>query len=255
MTRSSSSALEKALKIFDLFSEKKRFATVGEIASFLGQSRSSTYRYIETLKQLGFLSEGQPRGNYQLGLRFVELARLVRKNMSYLDLALPIMRRLAAETQETVVLTSLYQELWGIYVEQIESSHDLRISYERGKVVPLHAGASQKALLAHQGDEVVEKVINQVGLQQFTSNTYVDPKKLKKHLAEIRRLGYAISNEEANYGTRGVGAAVLDNNGKGILSLSVSGPAQRLSISYLESIAPLVVDAAKQLQKLLAREM
>src|ERR671937_737475 len=169
------------------------------------------------------------------------------------QVALPVLRRLARETDETALLTvpSSDRER-SVCLERVESSQPLRLSVEPGRRLPLHAGASQKALLAFLGEEEIERV-TAGSLEQLCRATFTDAKQLHANLAEIRQRGWAISFEETNVGVWGVAVPLLDERGMAVAALGLAGPSARLSldevVDHLEHLrdVAVVTGAAKGL--------
>lgn len=246
MPNNTISTIDRVLDVLDLFSEECPSITVATVAEKLGRPRSTAYRHIEVLKEAGLIEERGGGGVYRPGLKLLVLARLVRRNRTAMEVILAIMRQLAKETEESVVLTVPFG-LHGVYLEEIESPHALHLTHGRGSLAPLHAGASGKALLAFLGEETIEAVIKQ-GLHAYSPQTITDPDKLREHLAEIRSRGYAISTQEWHPHIRGIAAPVFGADGRVVASIGASGPSHRLSMPKLQAMAPLVLDAAKRVQ-------
>jgi DNA-binding IclR family transcriptional regulator len=70
---------------------------------------------------------------------------------------------------------------------------------------------------------------------------------LVAELARIRTRGYAIDDEELEAGLRCVGAPVRNYSGAVVASMSIAGPAFRLSRSRIPVLAEAVVEAADAL--------
>ena len=88
----------------------------------------------------------------------------------------------------------------------------LRLSLEIGRVVPLHAGATSKALLAFLGDEVLERLL-ETPLAPVARGTITDPEALRREIARVREQGWASSQEETNDSAWGVAEPVLSRDG------------------------------------------
>ena len=83
----------------------------------------------------------------------------------------------------------------------------------------------------------------------MTPRTICDSQKLKRHLAEIRAKGHAESWEEVYVGAVGVAAPILGFEGYAIASLAVSGPIQRMTPQRVATLAPMLMDAAKDVSR------
>ncbi len=241
--------LEKGLNILLLFDDKHPVMSVPDIASRLKLPESTTYRYVTTLKSYGLIEEDTKPGYYCLGLEVLRLAEVVRKRLSIVEIALPIMKNLLRETEETILLTTIFEQK-AICVERVESKHSLRLSFERGKVMFLHAGASAKILLAYLDDDQQDRIIKDIGLPRFTENTITDPEVLKADLKNIRKNGFAISSEEVDPGACAIAAPILNGRGKIIAGLSIAGPISRINGDKIDRFIDLVKRSAKKISKI-----
>ena len=63
----------------------------------------------------------------------------------------------------------------------------------------------------------------------MTSNTLLSVNEVQQQLSEVRRQGYAVDNEELEYGLVCLGVAIVDSTGKPVGAISVSGPVTRMT--------------------------
>jgi DNA-binding IclR family transcriptional regulator len=113
-----------------------------EISERLGVARSTGYRYLQSLVGSGFIEEC--RGGFQLGPRLFELARLARRGIGLSEIARPVMRELAAQAGESVLLTRRSGAAV-VCLEMEEATHPIRLSYERGHILPINAGPPHRS--------------------------------------------------------------------------------------------------------------
>jgi DNA-binding IclR family transcriptional regulator len=83
--------------------------------------------------------------------------------------------------------------------------------------------------------------------ERATSHTIPDAARLRKELAKIFRQGFALDDQEAVLGARCVAAPILDESGKILAALSVSGPITRISREKIPSFVTSVKNAAKDI--------
>ena len=228
---------DRTIRLLLLYDEGQAVLSAAEVAAKLGMSRSTTYRYLQSLRDAGLLEE-DPSG-FRLGPRIFHLARIARKGLGLSEVAAPVMRRLVKETGETVLLTRRSGNRV-VCLEREESSRNLRLSYERGHVLPVHAGASALVLLAWLDDAELDQALGSEPLERFTDNTTTDPQALRSRLGEIRRRGYVVTYGERDPGVVGVSAPVFGRSDQVIAGLSVVMPQQRLDAGRLEETVRLV---------------
>lgn len=203
---------DRAIDVLLLFDLSTPVLSAGEIGERLSMSRSTTYRYLQSLRASNLLEEDTARGGFRLGPRVFELARIARQGLGLSEIALPVMDDLCREIDETVLLTRRSGTMV-VCLERVETTHPIRVSYERGHLLPLHAGAPSKVLLAFEDPANID--VDALGeLQRFTENTITDPDALRAELVRIREQGYALSTGEVDAGVRGIAAPVFGADGK-----------------------------------------
>lgn len=217
---------EKTLDILELFNFETRTLTVSEIAEKLNQPQSSVYRHLRVLKEREYITENQD-GQYRLGYKFLKMARVVRSDNSLMKVARPEMEKLMEVTKETIIL-SVRSNYHAVCLEAIQSNHSINVSSEQGGIMPLHCGASSKVLLADMDEAFIDSMFEKGLVKKYLSNSLFEKKELMANLEEIRRTGYAYSDEEIDKGVVAYGIAIQDFNGRVIASLSVAGPRDRM---------------------------
>lgn len=207
-------------------------------------ARSTGYRYLKGLVGSGFLEECD--GGFRLGPQVFELARLARKSIGLSDIARPVIRELADAVGETVLLT---RRSGGAVVclELEEAAVPVRISYERGHVLPVNAGAAAEVLLAWASDREITEVLAAVPLVRFTSRTITDQGKLRARLREIRGNGYAISRGELDEDILGIAAPVRQPDGSAAAAVSVAALRFRVPDDNVPRITAAVRAAADRI--------
>ncbi len=175
------------------------------------------------------------------------MQRPVLQHLPVRAAALPVIRDLAAQSGETVVLTVRRGD-FGVAVESIESSEPVRVAPAPGESVPLHVGAPMKAILAFLPEAEIEQYLRRK-LERYTPRTIGDPRKLRRHLAEIRGKGYAESWEEVYSGAVGVAAPIFGFDGYAVASLAVAGPIHRMTSQRVSGLAQIVTAAGKDVSR------
>ncbi len=98
-------SVERAVRLLGFFSSEEPELTLPELTKRLGTSRATTHRYAMALRRVGLLRYDAAGGIYSLGPRIVELAATALSGLRIIRIAGPHMERLAAELNETVVLS------------------------------------------------------------------------------------------------------------------------------------------------------
>ncbi|QCX28129.1 IclR family transcriptional regulator [Nocardioides jishulii] len=146
---SGASSSRKLLHTLLCFTEQRPTWTVADLANELGLATTSAYRYVGLLREVGLLDSAPGTGNtYRVTDLVLGLARACEAAQPPLaEVALPVMTRLRDEIGETVLVarrggTSAY------CVERVESMHPVRLQFDPGQAMDLHAGSLSRVLLS-----------------------------------------------------------------------------------------------------------
>lgn len=234
--------LEKTLRVLDLFTVEHPSWSVSEVARELEMPTATTHRIIRALEGRSYLTRIDSR--YRLGFAAVDLGRRAMASVDLRSRLAPVLRSLSRATGETVLL-NVYDETnhGSLCIDRIEATHDLRLTIQIGRVTPIHAGASAKALLAFLDEPTIAEALAQP-MEKLAPGTIIGTGELRKDLARIRRRGWASSYEENNAGAWGLAAPILVN-GQPVASVGLAAPAARYSKSAVRDLARLVVSAAR----------
>ncbi|MFT3797136.1 IclR family transcriptional regulator [Microbacterium sp.] len=246
--RERNSTADRALNVLQMFTEERPEISAIEVAESLGVARSTAYRYLQTLVQADFLSENG-RGGFRLGLHIVELSRIARKGYGLSDLSIPVMRELAERFHQTVLLT---KRMGGsvICLEREEAQAQyVRLSYERGSVLDINAGASAIVLLAGETEEEVRRILADAPLRRFTEHTMTTPDAIIERLARIREEGYAVSAGEVDPTAMGIAAPISRPDGTALAALSVVLIRSLVDDDQVAEITRRVIEAAAHLSE------
>ncbi len=243
-------SLQKGIDMLFLFTKDRTSMTVEEIARAIKMPIPSAYRFIATLKERGLLEKDPRTGRYSLGLRLFKLEEAVRRKLNLEAVAVPLLKELAQVTGETVQLTVLNEDR-GICIFVEESTSPLRIAPEKGRSLPLHAGASVQVILAFL-PEAAQNRFYRRRMEKFTDRSITNPTALKKRLADIRRQGYAETSGEVYLGSVGIAAPIFNGAQRIIASVAVSGPEQRMDQKKREFTRNEVLQVAAKISEVLS---
>ena len=201
-------SVKKAFEILGALSSSKEGLGVSEIARDLKMAKSTVHGMTSTLEELGAVMRDPQTKRYRLGLTLFELGRLVYSQIDLKTLARPIMEELMEKTQASVFLGISNWDHVTI-LDIVESRQDLKITAPIGTTIPLFAGAVGKVFLASMKEEQTEKIIRSKGLTRFTENTIVDTELYYQELRHVRKMGYAVDDEEYILGVRAVASPIV----------------------------------------------
>jgi DNA-binding IclR family transcriptional regulator len=233
----------RVLALMLAFSADKNTLTARDLAAATGIALPSVYRYITLLRETGLLA-GDERGSYRLSARLIGLARAAEAAESIIDIADPVMRALAAETGETVILVRLIGRS-AVCVHRVQSAQRLRISFEPGQPLPLERGASARLLLSGLPPELRREYLAPLAERDPEAAARLDAKS-----AQDARRGYAVSEEELEMGVWAVSAPVFQGK-RMIAVITVPSPLVRAPEPLQQKLIAQVRTAAQALNEAL----
>jgi DNA-binding IclR family transcriptional regulator len=233
------STLERYIFILEALAPVPTGMTLNEIIERTKLPRGTAHRLINSLTRVGLLVTHAGRNKtYALGPR---LMRLLYSGLSpdlVTALARPLLENLADRFGETALLARLK----GNQIEKLGAwvPGDGTFSYvQPGRIMPINAAASAKAIFAFQGDEVIEEALSSHRLVRYTPSTKTSKTAIRAELAQVRRNGYAVCSDEFDPGVLSFACPVHLTDFGTIYSIGVVGLSDRL-----RSFQPEVIVAA-----------
>src|SRR5271157_2586994 len=240
-------SLVKALNILEALAEGEESAyTLTQLSRRLHLHISTVHRLLVNLVRHGFVEEAPGSGGYQLSFKVLRMGLRVLDRLDFRLVAQPLLRELNQQTKETVHLAIL-QQTRAISIDKVGSPQPVGLEARLGGVMPLHCSGIGKTLLAYQGEDLLNQIVQSPGLTRMTAQTITGLPQLCEELERIREQGYALDQEEAVEGLRCVAGPVFDHTGRVIAAFSVAGPATRVTPPRLPEIARLVHATSQQI--------
>lgn len=234
-------SIERAANILELFLGADQELSVKEMSEKLGLSKSTVHGIIKTLEYRGYLKQNPENAKYILGMKLFELGQTVSRQFDLRKIARPLIKKLVDDLKETVHLV-VYERGEVIYVEKLDGPQSLRIYSQIGKRAPVHCTGVGKAVLSLLEAEEAERILSETELERFTKYTMTDKEEIIKELQKIRKLGYAIDDEEIELGLKCVAAPIFNHEGRVVAAISCAAPKARMG----EERMPQVIEEIKQ---------
>lgn len=243
----------KALQVLRCLGEADHPLSLGEVCRRSGLPKSTTFKYLRTLRESGFAAHDADTDTYRIGLLLWELGQLSTDQSRVRELALPEMLKLHRTFDETVNL-AVPDGKEAVYLEMIESTRSLRMQARLGARDPLYSTAVGKAILsALPADAWRRRVPHQ--LVTRTPATITTIAALRKELERTRERGFAVERGENEPDASCVAAPILDRRGQVVAAISISAPDTRLDDALLTRIARAVVEAGHTASRRLGHRM
>lgn len=241
------SSVLKVFSILDALGEQKEIG-VSELSQRLMMSKATTYRFLQTMKTLGYVSQDGEADKYSLTLKLFELGS---KSLEYVDLialADKEMRAISEETNEALHLGALDENAI-IYIHKIDSGYNLRMQSRIGRRNPLYSTAIGKVLLADREESVVRQTLSDVEFVKHTDKTLENTEQLLSELKVVQEQHYAEDNEEQEPGLRCIAAPIYDRFGTVIAGVSISFPTIRFDEKRMSYYVGLLHKAGENISE------
>jgi len=235
--------LERTFGILEVFTESQPEWSTTRIARQLGLPVPTVHRILAALKRLGYVSQHEETRRFRLGMAALSLGERARTLADLRPVAIGPLRQLSEATGETALLTVLSPARdRSVCLERVETSQPLRLSVQPGRQLPLHAGASQKALLAFMPADEIDRITARP-LERCCTATITGRPALRRELAAIRSRGWSSSYEETNVGVWGIAVPVLSATDV-VCAVGIAGPSPRLTVERVRRDVRLTHEAA-----------
>ncbi len=245
-------SLQRGLAVLRAFDSDDAELTLSEIVGATGLARAAARRFVLTLVELGYIrDEGRL---FRLSPRVLELGQAYLSSLRLPELALPHLRSLVDDVQESSTLAVL-DETEIVYVAHVPARRIMSISIIVGTRDPAFATSLGRVLLAGLNDETLETYLRVADLPTMTARTVADADALRDELAKIRRQGYAIVDQELEDGLRAIAVPVRDGEGRVLAALNLAVHASRWSLAGIRrELLPKLVDTVAAIDAAVARE-
>ena len=240
-------SIQKAFAILEHFTTEKSEWGVTELAKAVGSNKSTIYRMLATLEQLGVIRQNTDSDKYSLGLKLFELGNRVKVHASFVKQTHSELEKVAEDIRETVHLAILKNNQV-FYIDKAESPQGLAMSTNIGTYRAAHATSLGKVLLAFTPNSSLEVSINKLlinnSLSKITNHTITEKSTLITALQKVKNQGYAIDREEFEIGLICVAIPVFNQKNEVVASLSASGPANRFEEAEIEKYVGILKSGA-----------
>src|SRR3954471_16141887 len=215
-------SVDRAIRVLTALQGARRMS-LSELAARLDLAPSTTHGIVRTLVEHGMVVQERGSSRYQLGPAVLRLGNVYLNTLELRSKAIPWAEDLARRTGLAVRTGVLLID--DVVIIHHEPRPDgSRQMPEVGIVIPAHASALGKAMLAFQPTEA-ERVLAEGELRSMTGETLTAPDDVRRQLGEVRSTGIAREQDEAVLGEGAIASPVFDSWGDvvGAIGVVVSG--------------------------------
>lgn len=211
--------------------------------------KATVHRYVRTLEHLGYLSQEEATRRYRLAARVVDLGFATLNSMSLREIAAPDLKELSAKFGQTVNL-AVIDDLEIIYVDRVVAPMALNLELHVGSRLPAYCTSMGKVLLAFLPSDDLAERVERVEFVRRGPNAIRSRRALLQQLREVRERGFAVNDEELDFGLRSIAAPIRTESGDVVAAINLAVHASRFTLSRLISNhAPAVVASARVISR------
>lgn len=238
------------LKVFAILNALGERSDIGitDLSVRLAMPKATVYRFLQTMKGLGYVRQESDSERYGLAMRMFELGTKALPSPELVDMAKHPMQMLADATGETVHLGTLIDSEI-IYVHKVDSRHMLGMYSRIGRRAPLHCTAIGKVLMAWEHPERRDVVLDGAEFQRFRAKTITERSAYLAELEQVRSQGYAEDREEFDDHIRCLGVPIFDRLSQPIAGMSVSFPTFRFDEAKAPEVIRMLQAAGREISE------
>lgn len=218
-------SVRRAVAVLQALSAAGRLG-VAELGDQVGLSKTTVYGIVRTLALDGLVERDRDSGKYQLGASVLPMGFRYLEADTLRSAALNGAHELAARSRESVRVAKLHDGQV-LIVHQVPRPDGGQQASDIGSLVPAHASALGKVMLAQHG-ELIAAQIEAASLRRFTPATVTNVADLRRELALTASRGWASELGELTGGVASIAAPIAVGSDRTPAAVDVEGSAERI---------------------------
>ncbi|MFD7073284.1 IclR family transcriptional regulator C-terminal domain-containing protein [Nocardioides sp. NPDC057577] len=242
-------SLLRGLDVIGILSEAEQPLSLAEVATLADTSRATARRLLLTLERVGYVrTDGR---TFQLRPKVMELGDAYLEGLGLPRLH-PHLTSLAERVRDTCSLTVLDGDTV-VYVDRVKADRLMTVNIAVGTRMPAYAMSSGRVLLADLDPEALRDYLEHLHAEPLTGRTAVARDELARRIAQARKDGYVITDQEIDPTLRSIAAPVRGPDGRAIAAVNVATHVNRTSVEQLrEEILPELLATTRAIEAELA---
>ena len=191
------------------------------------------------------------------GRHFSLTPRVLRLGYAFLSsaplpkLAQPVLEMVGERTQE-VASIAILDGTEVLFVARCANRRIVSAMVGVGTRLPAYCTSTGRVLLASRPDAEIERYLKGISPRKLTPKTKVTARELMNEIANARKNGFAVSDEELELGLLSISVPVTDSRGQVVLAMSASLQSNRMTTANaLRQLLPALKEGARTLSAML----
>lgn len=238
--------LDRALAMLFALASAARPISITELAALCAVPVPTVHRLAGQLEERGLVKRALASKKLLVGPALVQLGRASMEAAIRSDRVHGILAALAARLGEPCQI-GVRSNNEVVYVDTVRAARSAGLHFEQGRRAPIHSSSIGKIFLAEMPKEQFDLWLQSVELPRLTPATIVSARKIKAMVKDVRRNGWAASNEEFAPGVVGCAVPIRLPDGSLIAGLGISVPSARASFDQVKAHVPMLQRAAREI--------
>ncbi|SIQ55686.1 IclR family transcriptional regulator [Pseudacidovorax sp. RU35E] len=247
-----SGVMERSFKVLEYLADHPQGCALSVLASELQLPLSATHRILSDLVRCGHVRQDERDGHYQITIKLAALGLAFLSRSGVVDVAQPLLERLAEASGELVRLAVVDGEELTFVAKAQGAVRGLRYDPDMGLSVELSCSAAGHAWLSTLDDDEALAIVARRGLgspKNFGPKAPTSIKAVMTYVKSARQRGFSMINEVFAPGMTAMAAPVAGPDGKAIGVVTIAGPAVRLTVQRMEALGPALLETAQDVSR------
>jgi len=249
-----SGALARSLAVLELLAQHPEGCSLSFLATQANMPVSAAHRLLVELSQHGYVRQNRDHGDYALTIKLVSLGLSFLSRSGIVDVAQPLLDRLAADSGELVRLAVVDgDDLTFVAKAQGAARGGLRYDPDMGLSVTLSCSAAGHAWLSTMTENAALEMVARQGFgapADFGPNAPTSIKALLPYLRDARKQGFSTIVEVFAPGMTAMAAPVRAATGQVVGVVTIAGPLVRLTEERMTALGPRLIATADEVAEI-----
>lgn len=243
-------ALERGLRILCEFTREHRTLSAPELARRFDLPRSTVFRLLTTLENMGFLERAEGGRDYRLGLAVLRLGFEYLASLELTQLGTPLLQRLSEELHTSCNLV-VRDGRSIVYVAKVAQATPFASSVTVGTRLPAHATVLGRILLEDLTLPQLRDLYPEDHLESFSPSTPRTVTELFDMVQADRQRGYVLGEGFFESNISSIAAPVRDHSGHIVAALGATIPSGHIDEGRIDEMVARVRATADDISGLL----
>jgi DNA-binding IclR family transcriptional regulator len=236
-------SVQKCFEVLEALGRIAEPQTLTQLVELTGIEKSAVQRLTSTLVELGYLYKDDVSKQYRIGAKLLPLSYTYLRTEPFVAFAVPYLRDLSADLNQTVNLTVL-ERAEVIYVSRFAGPSPVSLEVQIGARRPAYCTAMGRAILSRLPAARVNDILDASDIRAFTRHTLTKRADIQREIKRAAQKGFAITSQELLLNDLSI-AVALDLRSDLRAAINVSMKLDRVSREQAEKeVVPKIVATA-----------